>query len=200
MSRAETRKLKLNSATHLTIVRMLSVPLVAIAIYYGSHGWILILFALAAFTDAIDGFIARVFNQKTWLGALLDPIADKMLLITAFVGLTLSPKAPVTLPVWITIVVVFRDVLILSGAVVIQLTRGNFRAVPTVLSKLTTVCQVATIFEVTLGNYLITRHAYGPSEFMVLTSTLSHLALLLTVASGLQYVYIGTRMLLEHAD
>jgi cardiolipin synthase len=200
MSPPETPKLRLNLATHFTILRILSVPVMAITVYYGFHGWTLIIFAIAALSDALDGFIARVFNQKTWLGALLDPIADKMLLITAFVAFTISTNNPITLPGWLTIVVVFRDVLIVSGAAVIQYIRGNLHIVPTLLSKMTTVCQVVTVFEVALANYLVASFGYSPQYYATITSVLSHLTLIFTVASGLHYVVIGTRMLHEPAD
>jgi cardiolipin synthase len=200
MSPPETPKLRLNLATHFTILRILTVPVMAITVYYGFHGWTLIIFAIAALSDALDGFIARVFNQKTWLGALLDPIADKMLLITAFIAFTITTKSPITLPGWLTIVVVFRDVMILSGAAVIHHIRGHLHVVPTLLSKMTTVCQVATIFEVALANYLITSFGYSPEYYATATSVLAHLTLVFTVASGFHYVVIGTRMLHEPPD
>ncbi len=97
------------------------------------------LFVAAGATDAIDGFIAKRFNAHTELGAYLDPIADKMLLVSVYVTLGWLGH----IPVWLVILVVFRDVMIIGGAVLEHWITGVFKARPTAVSKVNTVCQIA---------------------------------------------------------
>ncbi len=206
MFRVKLHPLKINHATKLTLLRIVCVPLLAILVYYGWWGWVLIVFAFSALTDAADGIIARALRQKTWLGSFLDPLADKLLLVTAFISMSFLVRDPtgqtgvITVRAWITIVVVFRDVVILLGVGILQILIKDLEYRPTLLSKATTVCQTITIFEVALANYLITSGRATVEQFLFPTSLLCHITLAITILSGLHYILIGTKMLSHHKD
>ncbi len=154
MLRIKLHPLKINHATKLTLLRIVCVPLLAILVYYGRWGWVLLVFVFSALTDAADGIIARALKQKTWLGSFLDPIADKLLLVTAFISMSFlirDTTGVITVRAWLTIVVIFRDVVILLGVGILQILIKDLEYRPTLLSKATTVCQTITIFEVALA-------------------------------------------------
>ena len=105
--------MNLTAANQLTLTRMVLIPAFVILLLYGYRGWALITFLIAGLTDLFDGLIARATGQKTTLGAWLDPMADKLLLVSLFVMLTLPGIGLVNrLPVWFTILVISRDVAI----------------------------------------------------------------------------------------
>jgi cardiolipin synthase len=172
----------MNVANSITIIRILLVPVFIISLVYNHLGLALIIFATAAFTDGLDGFIARAFNQKTVLGSYLDPTADKLLLLAAY--LTLAVKN--FLPSWLAVIVVSRDVIL----VVCFLARSfmekrTFVIRPTFVSKATTFFQLLTIFCVLLSlgenlDYL---------QFLYLGTAA------LTVMSGLDYISMGLKSL-----
>src|SRR5829696_7536607 len=138
----------------LTIFRMVLIPVFVSLLFYQRFYWALAVFILAGVTDGLDGLLARRFNQKSQLGTILDPIADKLLLVTAFVTLSLPsvmsrsmlppPHVDLHLPVpfWVTTAVISRDVFILVGAAAINIVTGfrNFR--PSRLGKANTVIQI----------------------------------------------------------
>jgi len=203
MFRVKLHPLKINLATKLTLLRIVCVPLFAILVYYGRWGWVLLVFVFSALTDAADGLIARALRQKTWLGSFLDPIADKLLLVTAFISMSFlirDTTGVITVRAWLTIVVIFRDVVILLGAGILQILIKDLEYRPTLLSKATTVCQTITIFEVVLANYLITSGRATVEQFLFPTSLLSHITLAITILSGVHYILIGTKMLSHYKD
>src|SRR5580765_8634049 len=103
----------LTAANQLTLLRLLLVPVFAICMIYGLPGWALVTFGVAAVTDALDGLIARRTGQLTTLGAWLDPMADKLLLVSTFVMLTLPGLNLVNrFPIWLTVLVISRDIAI----------------------------------------------------------------------------------------
>ena len=107
----------------LTFLRMALIPVFAITLFYGHSGWALLIFFVAGASDGVDGFVARRFNQESELGTILDPIADKLLMTTAFVILTLPNVFPpirhLPVPFWVTASVIGRDVLITASAIAI---------------------------------------------------------------------------------
>ena len=130
----------------LTLLRILAIPFFAIAVWYGHHWQAFILFAAAGFTDLLDGFIARTFNQGSDLGAVLDPAADKLLMTTAFVLLawrTQGMTAPI--PVWVAILAIMRDLVIsfYAFASVDRLSDSKFH--PSLLGKLSTAAQLLAV-------------------------------------------------------
>src|SRR5262245_33089640 len=116
----------LTLANQLTLLRMLLIPAFVILIVYGELGWALVTFLLAGITDALDGLIARWAGQKTTLGAWLDPMADKLLLISTFVVLTLPGIGLVSrIPLWLTVCLISRDITRVLTAMIVNLSNGR---------------------------------------------------------------------------
>jgi len=128
----------------ITFLRLGFLPFFLILISYEHYRWALLILIIAGCTDGIDGLLARTLNQKSALGAYLDPIADKLLLSSSFV--ILAFKKEITW--WLTIIVLSRDVLILMVAVVILLISGYRPFPPSVYGKLTTALQILLVFMV----------------------------------------------------
>ncbi len=173
----------MNLPNFLTLLRIFCSPVFVGLVLYGHHSWALAVFLAAGLTDALDGMIARVLNQQTTLGRYLDPLADKLLLVSAFVVLSFEGE----IPVWVTLVVVSRDVIISVGSLVIHLLRERVDITPTWMGKATTVIQLLYIGAVLLG-----MSATVPDWLLwaVLAAMVG-----LTVASGLHYVFRGVKIL-----
>jgi len=139
----------------------------------------LLVFAIAAVTDGLDGLMARFFHQKTPLGAYLDPAADKLLLATAFVVLTIQGL----IPGWVTVIVITRDVVIVFGVVLLNMMDREFVARPSILSKLNTVAQLATVCSVLAGFHVPKIGQIQWLLFWLVAAT--------TTVSGFQYLYRG---------
>lgn len=171
----------------LTVLRMALVPLFILLVTYDLWGWALATFLLAGVTDLLDGLIARRWKKKTDLGTVLDPLADKILLVSSFVVFTFSsdPLA-VRLPLWLTITVIGRDLLLVVSVLVFNLTVGRRAFPPSPAGKATTVAQLLLILAVLLGNL-----RGGPLPAM---EPLTWLVLLLTVGSGLHYMFQGMKI------
>lgn len=175
--------MKLTLASKITLIRMFMVPFVAIGILYHRYGLTLILFLISGLTDLFDGLIARKWQQKTKLGALLDPMADKLLLSTSFLLLTLrATNLSVSIPLWLAVVVFGRDIMIVVSAVAIALTTGFTKFDPTIYGKASTLVQIGTVLGVLVVNYL------RLDEIYVLW--LFYLTFGLTLFSGLHYIYV----------
>lgn len=174
-------------ANQLTLLRMVFIPFFLLSIWEGSYGWALALFVLAGLTDTLDGVLARLLKQKTSLGAYLDPIADKLLLSSAFFVLAL--KGDVRW--WLTILVLGRDVLIISIAVVLIVATGRRPFPPTIYGKICTVAQVLAVFVVLL------EHVRPSTPLMILRAVAIYLAAAFTIFSGLHYAYITRHRIAE---
>ncbi|MBP1649131.1 MAG: pgsA [Bacteroidetes bacterium] len=172
----------LTYANQLTILRMIFIPCFVLLLIYGHPRSALLLFILAGVTDGLDGLLARKLQQKTVLGSFLDPMADKLLLTSAFITLTV-PSVPVSyhIPVWLTITSISRDLLIALAALIIHLQTGHGEFPPSFLGKCTTAAQLTTVAFVLLANLTF--------SVMPLLDPLIVSTLLLTVASGLHYFY-----------
>lgn len=145
----------LTLANQLTLLRLLLIPVFVLCIVYERFGWALAAFALAGITDALDGLVARKANQKTSLGAWLDPAADKLLLVTMFVMLTLPNLGlPNRIPLWLTILVISRDVAIVLTVAVVNLAVGPRTFRPSPLGKAATALFIVTGVVVLFFNYL----------------------------------------------
>jgi|GraSoiStandDraft_34_1057297.scaffolds.fasta_scaffold416604_2 cardiolipin synthase len=171
-------------ANWLTIVRILLVPVLVTLLVYNHPGWALLAFVVAGVTDTMDGYIARTRGTKTRLGAFLDPLADKLLLVAAFV--TLTYKFPRVLPFWLTALVLSRDLLLIVVAVLVMLTGGHLQPAPTLLGKTSTVVQMVTV-----GAALLL--VAGVSDPWHVRSVLIGLTAALTVGSGVQYLLLAPR-------
>jgi len=169
----------------LTLIRILLIPLFVILIINKHLDWALLTFAIAGITDGLDGLIARLTHQRTELGAYLDPIADKLLLFAGFISLAIIE----VIPSWLVVIVITRDVIILMGFLVMFLTGYHPKINPSFLSKTTTTFQIVTILFVLMAWYF--------PAFKHLSMVAVYGTAIITILSGIQYVYIGTRILNE---
>ena len=180
----------LTAANQLTILRMLLIPAFVILMIYDYHGWALVLFVSAGLTDMLDGLIARRTGQKTTLGAWLDPMADKLLLVTTFVMLTLPGLGQANrLPIWLTVLVISRDVAIVLTVAIINLALGKRTFRPSIFGKTATVVYILTCGVALLFNYL--RQPSPVVDFLVYAS------LVITLVSAAHYIVLTTRLLSE---
>jgi cardiolipin synthase (CMP-forming) len=174
----------LNAANQLTLLRMALAPALVVLVVSGEMTWALVVFVVAGFSDVLDGMIARLGHQQTSLGAMLDPLADKILLMSSYVALTWTSALRVRIPVWLTVITLSRDAIILVTVAVITLTVGRRVFLPSILGKLSTVLQLLTAGVVILFNAL--------SEDLGAARHLFWLTALFTVASALHYVYLAS--------
>jgi len=141
---------------YITLFRILLVPFFFTALVSYDSGqesnrWIaLALFAVAVSTDALDGFLARVMHKKTNLGRFLDPLADKLLLLSGFLGILFVPTLLYRPPLWVTVTIVFRDLVIVAGLVIVYLLNGKLHVRPNFLGKMTTAFQMFTFIAILL--------------------------------------------------
>jgi cardiolipin synthase (CMP-forming) len=172
----------------LTFLRLGFLPFFIVLIFYEKYSWALLILVLAALTDGMDGLLARSLNQKTALGAYLDPIADKLLLSSSFVVLALEGR----MPRWLAILVIGRDVLILTTATVILLVSGYRHFPPSIWGKITTGTQILLVLVVLLAEVLqipvleISRHL------------LAYVVAAFTIFSGFHYSVVVARRLHHH--
>jgi cardiolipin synthase len=166
----------------LCVLRMALVYPVATWILDGRYPEVMALFAVAAFTDALDGLLAKRFGWTSELRKHLDPLADKLLLVTVFACLSVAGLVPW----WLTAVVLLRDLVIIFGGLVYRALFGPVEGQPTLRSKLNTVCQIVFCLAV------VSQAAYGwPREPVV--TTLGAVVLVTTAVSGIDYVLIYVR-------
>ena len=171
----------LTPANQITILRLMFVPLFAILVVDRRYGAALAVLGLAAVSDFVDGTVARILHQESPLGVALDPIADKILMTTAFLLLAFNR----VLPWWVTILVLSRDVGILVTATVISLVAGYRPFRPTLLGKLSTFVQVTTVFLAVAGE------AHVPLATRSLVRLSTYLAAGLTVVSAIHYLIVA---------
>lgn len=174
----------LTVANQLTMLRMGLAPLFVVLVLLRELKWALVVFVVAGITDLLDGLIARHGGQQTTLGAMLDPVADKILLSASFVALTWAPGLEPTIPSWLTVVTLSRDAIIVISVAVINLTLGRRVFYPSLLGKAATGTQLLTVALVLLLNAFSLR---APAVRYVFVVTLC-----LTVASALHYTYLAS--------
>ena len=167
----------------ITIARIFLVPLTVWLIISEAYAWAFVSFMVAGVSDGIDGFLARRFNWRTELGAYLDPLADKALMVSVYVTLGMFK----VLPAWLVIIVVSRDVLIVAAILLSRLVHKPVRVAPLMVSKITTVAQLAFVV-IVLGAAAMA----WPLDVIVNYGSIP--VALLTVASGAAYL----RAWLEH--
>jgi len=166
----------------ITLLRILLTPLLVWLLLDHRMKQALLVFLIAGFSDGLDGLIARVFHQKSKLGAYLDPLADKLLLVSSFILLGHMKK----IPYWLVIITVSRDAIIVLGIVTLMLHQLRVEIKPLVLSKFNTLLQLLTIF-VVLGSAYFAPPAWGLMLLFTITA-------LLSIASGLHYILRGIRL------
>lgn len=167
----------------ITLLRLAFLPFFLISISYEQYRWALLILIVAGLSDAIDGLLARKLNQKSSLGAYLDPIADKLLLSSSFVALAMTKK----IAWWLTLMVLSRDVLLLTVAAVIILISGYQPFPPSVYGKLTTLLQIVLVFTVILGA------AYPDLHLDLAVKYLIYGVAIITTFSGFHYCVIVAR-------
>ena len=184
----------MTTANKITILRILLIPFFVVEVlYYAQNGHELhrilavVCFAVAAVCDGVDGYVARRFNQRSELGAILDPLADKLLLVSGIVVLSFD-HAPYlgSVPLWLTGTIIGRDILILVGMLVIQLMVGKVKVRPRVVGKVATVLQMAVVLWIMLK--------WQDNWLRALTLATA----ICTGISGLLYVWDGSRQLSAH--
>jgi cardiolipin synthase (CMP-forming) len=182
----------LTVANQLTILRIVLIPAFVLLVVYGRLGAALLVFMTAGATDALDGLIARRAGQRTALGAWLDPMADKLLLVTTFIVLTL-PAIPLTnhLPLWLTVVVISRDVVILAVVAIVNLAIGPRTFRPSMLGKATTAAFIVTSVVIMYFNYR--------RETSLVVDISIWVSLGLTIISAADYFFRLRRLINESA-
>jgi cardiolipin synthase len=181
----------LTAANQLTLLRILLIPVFVLFLLYGYPGCALATFLAAGVTDLLDGLIARRTGQKTTLGAWLDPMADKLLLVTTFVVLTLPDLGfPNRFPLWLTVLVISRDVAIVLTVAIVNLAVGRRTFHPSIWGKAATAIYLATGVATLTFNYL--------GRTSALVTGLIYASLAITVISGLHYVFRGVSSLGTH--
>lgn len=176
-------KLTINIPNILTVLRILITPLFVIFLIRNQHGYALLVFVFAGVSDGLDGLIARWLNQRSDLGAVLDPIADKLLLTAAYITLGILRD----IPGWLAVLVISRDVLIVTGIAVLTFADIHFDIRPSLVSKWTTVFQILMV-----GVSLLDLDFSGAQTLKV---ALGGVTAGMTVLSGLHYTYLGLNIL-----
>jgi len=178
----------------LTIFRMVLIPVFVSLLFYQRFIWALAVFVLAGITDGLDGLFARRFGQQSQLGTVLDPIADKLLLVTAFVVLSMRSVFPepvpshLPVPFWVTVAVISRDVFIVVGAAAINVMTGFRGFRPSWLGKLNTTVQIIAIAAIIFAaSFPYGTGYYLPTTYVIVFS--------LAVASGLHYVFFVSKLM-----
>ncbi len=177
---------RLTFSSFITLVRIAMVPVIVMAMIAHRWGIAFIIFVLAAITDLLDGFVARYFSQQTFLGACLDPIADKILLVSCFFSLAFINSPLFSIPLWFVLIILCKEILQIIGAIIIFVYRGQLVVKPTLLGKLNTVVQI--LFIIWLFACYFFRWVPVKTYY-----TMLGLLLLLTCLSFGQYSIIGYR-------
>lgn len=175
--------MNINIPNILTIIRILLTPLFVIFLLRDMFSFALLVFSIAAVSDGLDGLLARYFNQYSVLGAYLDPIADKLLLVSAFVSLAVLK----IIPPWLTVIVISRDIMIVIGILIFAMTDIPIEMKPSLVSKCTTVAQLFTIFLTLLDPQIPGGQIIKQLLFWITAG--------LTITSGLHYIYFGLNVL-----
>ncbi len=182
----------LNIPNFITISRVIAIPFFIVALSYQHNGIALTIFVACGITDGLDGFIARTYHLRTEIGAFLDPLADKLLLTSSFITLTVL-ELPNKLPFWLIVTVISRDVIIPVGIAALLVLGTKLRIVPTKIGKTATFLQITLIIVVLFFNYTNNAH---PN----IIQPLCWLTFIFTVLSGLDYVYKGIQLLNNDTD
>jgi cardiolipin synthase len=184
----------------LTMVRMALIPVFVGALYYQRFGWALAVFVIAGVTDGLDGLFARRFNQYSQLGQILDPVADKLLLVTSFIALSMpsimEPSALVQphprhlpVPFWVTAAVISRDVFIIVGAATINVVTGFRGFRPSWLGKANTTVQIVSVVLILAAASFPPLRGYLPTVYTTV--------FFFAVVSGAHYVFWASKLLNE---
>ena len=180
----------------LTVFRMVLIPVFVTLLFYQRFLWALAVFIVAGVTDGLDGLLARRFSQQSQLGTVLDPIADKLMLVTAFIVLSMRSVFPQPLPghlpvpFWVTVAVISRDVFIIVGAAAINMMTGFRGFRPSWLGKLNTIVQIAGIAAIMVAPSVPTLTGYYlPTVYAIVFA--------FAILSGLHYIFFASKLMNE---
>ena len=174
----------------LTLFRILLTPIILVAILYNNLNWAFYSYVLAVITDFIDGYIARKRKEVTNLGKIMDPLADKFLSIILYVSLSIKTLGYINVvPLWLTVFIVAKDIIIVSGVVFLFLLKENIIIKVNIYGKLSTVFQDFTIFTVLLFNFL-----KKPCDYLLY---LYLITLIITLIAAYSYIKLGFKILAE---
>jgi cardiolipin synthase (CMP-forming) len=162
----------------LTLARIAAVPVLILFLYEGRYGAALTVFVLAGITDGLDGWIAKRFKCVTRLGSILDPLADKILIVSTYVMLVLAGD----LPFWLILLIGFRDLGIIAGVLVLNTLNGHVQMQPSLLSKVNTFLQISLVI-------LVMVERIGLIALEPVAEILLWFVAVTTVASAIHYVY-----------
>jgi cardiolipin synthase len=162
----------------LTLARIAAVPVLILFLYEGRYGAALAVFVLAGITDGLDGWIAKRFKCVTRLGSILDPLADKILIVSTYVMLVLAGD----LPFWLILLIGFRDLGIIAGVLVLNTLNGHVQMQPSLLSKVNTFLQISLVI-------LVMVERIGFITLEPVAEILLWFVAVTTVASAIHYVY-----------
>jgi len=162
----------------ISIVRIILVIPIVIMMIKGMYDIALVLFIIAGISDALDGFLAKHFGWVTRLGGILDPLADKMLLVSCYVVLGWQAE----IPVWLVAAVILRDVIIVTGGIVYHFRIENIEALPSVISKINTFMQIVVVVAV-----IVSKAVWETSHNIL--DVFFYITLVTTLASGIDYVW-----------
>ncbi|MCA1743827.1 MAG: CDP-alcohol phosphatidyltransferase family protein [Desulfonatronovibrio sp.] len=167
----------------LTVFRIFITPAFVVVFFSENYLLALILFVVAGITDGLDGFLARILDQRSRLGAMIDPLADKFMLLTAFICLGVQEWVPF----WLIVVVISRDLIIIGGLFILHLLGVNIKnnISPTIDSK------INTLFQILLLLIILTANTFEIEALSVMTMLLIYLVGFLTIFSGVKYVILG---------
>ncbi len=188
----------MTTANKITILRILLIPFFVVEIlYYVETGnelhrlAALLAFAVAAILDGVDGYVARHYHQQSELGMVLDPLADKLLLVSAIVVLSFdhAPRLG-QIPLWLTGTIIGRDLLLGIGAVIIRLVVGKLTVQPRITGK------IATVFQMIVVSWILLRWDFNFHGHLLPVWILG--TGLFTAASGLLYIWDGSKQLGSH--
>ena len=179
----------MNLPNALTVIRILLIPLFLYKVIKGEIGFATVVYLTAAFTDGLDGFIAKTWNMQTKLGTFLDPLADKLLVATSYAALAILQFIPLSL----AIAVLSRDIILVLGSLTIYLMKGDLTVRPHPVGKVTTFFQFLYI----LLALVAAAQLMSEPWFMKLLTPVAVITGLLTIVSGLIYILDGLRYLEE---
>lgn len=164
------------------MARILLLPFFVATLIYNEYLYALIIFLLAGITDILDGYIARIKGQVSQLGTILDPVADKFIVITSFILMTING----IIPKWLTIIVISRDAIVITGVIILYFVINQMRVEPSLLGKTSNILQYLLI-----GLALLTINMTGkpniPDIYFIMVAVF-------TALSGIQYIYKGLKI------
>ncbi|MCF7900307.1 CDP-alcohol phosphatidyltransferase family protein [Candidatus Babeliales bacterium] len=186
LKKLPAKEFRLTISTWFTLFRIVLTPFIVGAMIYGEWGIAFSCFVMASVSDMLDGFLARFLNQRTFLGACLDPLADKLLLVSVFTTLACTDTLPFGVPLWFVGVVLFRELLIVFGFLYIYAQKEGVNVTPRILGKVTTALQMFFI------GWLFLCYFFGwmPAKTYYLFFSL---IVVMVIISLCDYVFLGMR-------